>query len=246
MGNCNARRLGRQGDAAAAEPHPPAARPDGRVPDGPHHGRRGPARHRDRAARPQPAAVRQDRHDHRPDQRLVRRRHARHRRRRLSRLRPAARRWAAMRQGGRIAAPIFKQWAQTALKDQPKMPFVAPAGHPLGAHRPGQRQAGVRRLPDHGRSEVVGDLGSVPAADRAAPLLSAAATRRPVRQATAAAGAAAAASSAQRLQRRRRASSARRPQPAPRQRRRSRSRPACQRRTRSNRAGSPSSAFEGS
>jgi penicillin-binding protein 1A len=31
-------------------------------------------------------------------------------------------------QGGRLAAPIFKQWAQAALKDQPKMPFVAPAG----------------------------------------------------------------------------------------------------------------------
>ena len=31
-------------------------------------------------------------------------------------------------QGGRVAAPIFKQWAQTALKDQPKTPFVAPAG----------------------------------------------------------------------------------------------------------------------
>jgi penicillin-binding protein 1A len=31
-------------------------------------------------------------------------------------------------QGGRIAAPIFKQWAQTALTDQPKVPFVAPAG----------------------------------------------------------------------------------------------------------------------
>ena len=31
-------------------------------------------------------------------------------------------------QGGRIAAPIFKQWAKTALKDQPKVPFVAPAG----------------------------------------------------------------------------------------------------------------------
>ena len=58
-------RLGRQGDAAAAEPHPPAARSDGGVPDGPHHGRRDPARHRDRAARPQPAAVRQDRHDQR-------------------------------------------------------------------------------------------------------------------------------------------------------------------------------------
>jgi penicillin-binding protein 1A len=31
-------------------------------------------------------------------------------------------------QGGRIAAPIFKQWAQAALKNQPKVPFVAPEG----------------------------------------------------------------------------------------------------------------------
>jgi len=31
-------------------------------------------------------------------------------------------------QGGRISAPIFKQWAQVAFKDQPKTPFVAPAG----------------------------------------------------------------------------------------------------------------------
>jgi penicillin-binding protein 1A len=31
-------------------------------------------------------------------------------------------------QGGRIAAPIFKQWAQAALKDEQKVPFVAPAG----------------------------------------------------------------------------------------------------------------------
>jgi penicillin-binding protein 1A len=31
-------------------------------------------------------------------------------------------------QGGRIAAPIFKQWAQSALTDQPKVPFIAPAG----------------------------------------------------------------------------------------------------------------------
>ena len=31
-------------------------------------------------------------------------------------------------QGGRIAAPIFKQWAQVALKDRPKVPFVAPQG----------------------------------------------------------------------------------------------------------------------
>jgi penicillin-binding protein 1A len=31
-------------------------------------------------------------------------------------------------QGGRIAAPVFKQFAQVALKDMPKVPFVAPAG----------------------------------------------------------------------------------------------------------------------
>ncbi|MCY7279988.1 MAG: PBP1A family penicillin-binding protein [Sphingomonas bacterium] len=31
-------------------------------------------------------------------------------------------------QGGRIAAPIFKQFAQIALKDAPKTPFVAPSG----------------------------------------------------------------------------------------------------------------------
>jgi penicillin-binding protein 1A len=31
-------------------------------------------------------------------------------------------------QGGRIAAPIFKQWAKVALADQPKTPFVAPPG----------------------------------------------------------------------------------------------------------------------
>jgi penicillin-binding protein 1A len=31
-------------------------------------------------------------------------------------------------QGGRIAAPIFKQWAKVALADYPKTPFVAPAG----------------------------------------------------------------------------------------------------------------------
>jgi penicillin-binding protein 1A len=31
-------------------------------------------------------------------------------------------------QGGTLAAPIFKQFAQAALKDLPKVPFVAPAG----------------------------------------------------------------------------------------------------------------------
>jgi penicillin-binding protein 1A len=33
--------------------------------------------------------------------------------------------WA---QGGRISAPIWKEWALTALKDEPKVPFVAPPG----------------------------------------------------------------------------------------------------------------------
>ncbi|MBA3578123.1 MAG: hypothetical protein H0W39_11045, partial [Sphingomonas sp.] len=31
-------------------------------------------------------------------------------------------------QGGRIAAPIFKDWAKVAFKDMDKVPFVAPAG----------------------------------------------------------------------------------------------------------------------
>src|SRR5947207_2112109 len=31
-------------------------------------------------------------------------------------------------QGGRISAPIWKQWALTALKNHPKIPFVAPPG----------------------------------------------------------------------------------------------------------------------
>jgi penicillin-binding protein 1A len=34
----------------------------------------------------------------------------------------------AYAQGGRIAAPVWKQWAQTALKDQSRVPFVAPPG----------------------------------------------------------------------------------------------------------------------
>jgi penicillin-binding protein 1A len=34
----------------------------------------------------------------------------------------------AYAQGGRIAAPVWKQWALSALKDQPKVPFVAPPG----------------------------------------------------------------------------------------------------------------------
>ena len=192
MGNCNARRLGRQGDAAAAEPHAPAARPDGGVPDGPHHGRRDQARHRDGAARPQPAAVRQDRNDQRPDQRLVRRRHARHRRRRLSRLRPAA-------AAGRLCPGRPHRGAdlQAMGADRAQGPAEGAvrraAGNPLGADRPRDRQARVRRVPDHGGPQVVGDLGSVPAADRsrAAAIAAAPAIRTATTAAAGAAGAAA-------------------------------------------------------
>ena len=87
---CNAPRLGRPADAAAAAADQQVVDPltayqivhmlEGVV-------QRGTATS---PARPRPAAVRQDRHDHRPDQRLVRRRLAGHRRRRLYGLRPAA------------------------------------------------------------------------------------------------------------------------------------------------------------
>ena len=40
------------------------------------------------------------------------------------------------------------------------------AGNSLGADRPSDRQAGVRRVPDHRGPEVAGDLGGLPAADR--------------------------------------------------------------------------------
>ena len=96
MGNCNAPDWDGKAHAAAAVARPTAARPDGRVPDGPHPRRRGRARHRDRSARSRPADVRQDRHDVGTDQRLVRRRHAGRRCRRLPGLRPAAAAWAAM------------------------------------------------------------------------------------------------------------------------------------------------------
>ncbi len=82
-GQLRCARLGRQGDAAAAQPDQAAGRCDGGLPDGAHHGRRDRARDRKRASRSQPAPVRQDRHDVGPDQRVVRRGHARHRRRGL-------------------------------------------------------------------------------------------------------------------------------------------------------------------
>ncbi len=70
-------------------------------------------------------------------------------------------------QGGRISAPIWKEWALTALKNQPKVPFVAP---------PGIRWVRIDRAtgkPVFGvfptdQSLFAGHLGGVPAADRAA------------------------------------------------------------------------------
>jgi penicillin-binding protein 1A len=79
-------------------------------------------------ARPRPASVRQDRHDQRPDQRLVRRRYAGHRRRRLRRLRPAAADgpWRAGRSDRR--ADLQGLGAGRASRTCRRSPFVAPAG----------------------------------------------------------------------------------------------------------------------
>ena len=54
-------------------------------------------------------------------------------------------------QGGRISAPIWKEWALTALKDQPKVPFVAPPGIRWVRIDRATRQAGLRRVPDQRR-----------------------------------------------------------------------------------------------
>ena len=80
------------------------------------------------------------------------------------------RRMGGYAQGGRIAAPIFKQLAQTAFKDEPKVPFVAPAGIRLVRidRATGKRVFGT--FPTDGGSRIVGDLGGVPARDRAAAL----------------------------------------------------------------------------
>ena len=80
-------------------------------------------------------------------------------------------------QGGRIAAPIFKQFAQVAFKGMPPGAVRRAAGNPHGSHRPRQRAAGVRQLPDHRGPQVVGHLGSVPARNRAAPFVPARAAR---------------------------------------------------------------------
>ena len=143
-------------------------------------------------------------------------------------------------QGGRIAAPIFKQWAQTALKDQPKVPFVAPPGSAGSASTapPASRVFGV--FPTTEDPQVGGDLGSVPAADRAAAHATAARCGDPYnagrsssrRPAAAAGGSATAAAHSGSGRHRPRAAAPAPPSSQP--------RPACQRRTRSNSGCSPS------
>ena len=51
-------------------------------------------------------------------------------------------------QGGRIAAPIFKQLAQVALQGHAEGAVRGAQRHPLGARRPRDRQARVRHVPD--------------------------------------------------------------------------------------------------
>ena len=124
------------------------------------------ARHRDRAARPQPAAVRQDRHDQRSDQRVVRRRHARYRRRGLSRLRQSAADGPLCAGRADLGADLQAMGPDRA--QGPAEGAVRRARrHPLGADRPRHRQGGLWRVPDDRGRQVAGDLGSVPAADRA-------------------------------------------------------------------------------
>ena len=127
-GQLQRRRLGRQGDAAAAAADPPAARPDGGVPDGPH------PRPASSSAAPRPCLRDLDRPlfgktgttsgptnvwfvGGTPD--IVAGVYLGY---------DQPRSLGGYAQGGRIAAPIFKQFAQTAFAGMPKIPFVAPAG----------------------------------------------------------------------------------------------------------------------
>jgi penicillin-binding protein 1A len=146
-GQLQCRRLGRRPDAAAAEPHSAARRRHGRVPDGPRDGRRDHPRHRDRPPRPQPSAVRQDRHHQRPDQRVVRRRDARHRGRRLRRLRQSQA--DGLLGPGRpdLRADLEGMGADRA-QGRAQGPVRRPARHPLDPDRQGERQAGGRGVPD--------------------------------------------------------------------------------------------------
>jgi penicillin-binding protein 1A len=90
-------------------------------------GRRGRARHGDAAARAQSSAVRQDRTTSGPrdvwfvggSPEVVAGIYVGY---------DKPRSLGGAAQGGRIAAPIFQQWAQVALKDMAKVPFRAPSG----------------------------------------------------------------------------------------------------------------------
>jgi penicillin-binding protein 1A len=60
-------------------------------------------------------------------------------------------------QGGRIAAPVFKQFAQVALKDAPKTPFRAPAGIRMVRvdRRSGKRVYGVFPTGDDPKPAII-------------------------------------------------------------------------------------------
>ena len=73
--------------------------------------------------------------------------------------------WA---QGGRVAAPIFRQFAQTAFQGMPVLPFRAPGRASAWCRSTGAPAGGRRRLAGH-RPARGGDLGSVQAGKRAAP-----------------------------------------------------------------------------
>ena len=123
-----------------------------------------------RAARPQPAAGRQDRHDQRA---------------RPTSGSSAARptwspasiwastirgRWAATRRAARSPRRSSSNSRKAACKDWPVDAVPRAGRHPHGADRPPLRPEGVRRLADR-RSQGGGDLGSVQAGERTAPQL---------------------------------------------------------------------------
>jgi penicillin-binding protein 1A len=60
-------------------------------------------------------------------------------------------------QGGTMAAPVWRQFAEVALKDAPKMPFVIPAGIRMVRidRRSGKRVFGVWPGPEERRSAVI-------------------------------------------------------------------------------------------
>ena len=133
-------------------------------------------------------------------------------------------------QGGRIAAPIFKQWAQTALQGRAQGAVRRAAGHPLGARstaRPASACSASSRRTDDPKAAVIWEAFQPQTEPRRT--LSAA-RRRSVRPATAATGAPQQPTSATALQQRQAARhAAGRGSAAPLG---SRRRMACQRRTR--------------